>query len=197
VLLLVLAGRTEFFVREAAETYWGLMLIGYCLSHLAALSVLPASWNPRGGAAGWFVFIVLVTQTNDIVQALFGRRFGRSPLARRISPGKTWEGFAAGFLTTLVVSLALGAALTPLTSATPWQWNGRVVLPGWWPAIAAGCLLSVTGLIGDLTISGLKRDFGVKDSGTWLPGQGGILDRVDSLLFASPAMFYFVKLLSL
>lgn len=195
--LLVLAGRAEYFVREAAETYWGLMLVGYCLSHLAALSVLPESSNPQGGGAGWFIFLVLLTQANDIVQALFGRRFGSRPLARRLSPKKTWEGFAAGFLATLGLSLLLGAALTPLASGKPWQGSDWVILPGWWPAIAAGCLVSVAGLFGDLTLSGVKRDVGVKDSGTLLPGQGGILDRLDSLLFASPVLFYFVKLLYL
>jgi phosphatidate cytidylyltransferase len=201
---LVLGGRTRGFLQDASRVFWGLMMTGYALSHAASLSVLPESWNPRGGSGGWFVFLILLTQSNDIAQALWGRRFGRHPLARRVSPHKTWEGLLAGVVTTVVLAVVLGAWLTPLTSialpALPVDaeesadgLSSVAQLPAVWPAVGAGLLIAAAGLMGDLTISGVKRDLGVKDSGRTLPGQGGILDRIDSLIFAAPVFYYYVR----
>ncbi|MCO6458188.1 MAG: phosphatidate cytidylyltransferase [Pirellulaceae bacterium] len=190
---LVLAGRTRGFLGEVTQVGWGLLLTGYALGHAAYLSVLPAEWNPRGGAAGWFIYLVLLTQANDIAQALCGRRFGRLPLARRVSPHKTWEGLLSGLAVTVVLSLALAPWLTSLADGEHGEGLARV--PVWlsrWPAALAAVVIVAAGLLGDLTVSALKRDLGVKDTGSILPTQGGILDRVDSLLLASPALFYLV-----
>lgn len=194
---LVLAGRTRGFLSETTQVGWGLLLTGYALGHAAYLSVLPGDWNPRGGAAGWFIYLVLLTQANDIAQALCGRRFGRLPLARRVSPHKTWEGLLAGLAVTVALSLVLAPWLTSLADGASWE--GFAPVPGWlsgwlsrWPAALAASVIVGAGLLGDLTVSALKRDLGVKDTGAILPTQGGILDRVDSLLLASPALFYLV-----
>lgn len=192
---MVLTGNTRGFLRDVTGLYWGLVLTVFCLSHSAYLLVLPSAPNPAGGGAGWFLYLVLLTETNDIAQALWGRRFGVHKLTPRVSPNKTWEGFAGGFLTTMILALFLAPLLTPLADAAHVSWNGFAAdVPYLW-ATAAGLIITIGGLIGDISMSAIKRDVGVKDSGVLVPGQGGILDRIDSLTFTSPLFFYFVYFL--
>ncbi len=123
------------------------------------------------------MFILTITQLNDLFQYVWGKIFGRSPMAPNISPGKTWEGTLGGGLTMTTIGAILGATITPF---------------GWlWGAVIAGCLC-IGGVLGDLTVSAIKRDMDVKDLGDLLPGFGGLLDRVDSLILNAPA---FVALL--
>lgn len=185
---IVLSGRMQGFLREAALLSWGLLLIAYCLSHAVLLFCLPSASNPVAGAAGWFLYLVILTESNDITQALIGRRFGKRRIAPRVSPNKTWEGFLGGVTCTTVLAVLLAPWLTPLASK-------EIGLPYIWAGVA-GVLISVAGYFGDLTVSALKRDAGVKDSGTLLPGQGGVLDRVDSLTLSGPAFYYFVVLVT-
>ena len=163
----------------AGNLVWGLLLTGYGLSHAVWFFAAPEMENPVAGPAGWFLYLVLLTEMNDIFQALVGRTFGSRHLAPRLSPGKTWEGFAGGLGTTVLVAVLLAPLLTPLGPVR---------------AVAAGLLVAPVGLAGDLTISALKRRVGVKDSGTLLPGQGGVLDRADGLLLSAPLFFYFLVL---
>jgi phosphatidate cytidylyltransferase len=94
-----------------------------------------------------------------------------------VSPNKTWEGFLGGVATTIALSALLATWLTPLSREN---------------AVLAGALIGVAGFVGDVTISALKRDIGLKDSGSILPGHGGILDRIDSLTYTAPLFFHFV-----
>jgi phosphatidate cytidylyltransferase len=137
------------------------------------------------------LYLVLLVAISDIAQALVGRRFGRHKSAPVLSPNKSWEGFIAGVVTTTVIAVLLAPALTPLAQ-TPLRVGTTTLAIPLLPAALAGLIISVMGYFGDLTISGVKRDIGVKDSGTMLPGQGGILDRIDSLIFAAPAFYYYV-----
>lgn len=173
----VTTGRTEGFVRQVGGVTFGLLLNGYLLAHVVLLWDLPATSNPIAGSSGWFLFLLLLTEENDIVQALIGRRIGRWRITPRVSPKKSWEGFLGGFVTTTVVAALLGPWLTPLR-----YYDGAL----------AGALISVAGFSGDVNISAIKRDAGVKDSSHLLPGQGGMLDRVDSLTFSAPVFYYFV-----
>jgi phosphatidate cytidylyltransferase len=181
------AGEPRGFIREVSGVYWGTMLVVVCLSHAPLLLALPAASNPTGGTQGWLVYVVLLTEFSDISQALWGRVLGRHQITL-VSPHKTWEGLALGFLTTLVLSVVLGHWITPLTSGSPEIARGARFLP----PMAAGTIIFAAGFLGDITLSAVKRDAGVKDSSGMLPGQGGILDRVDSLTLAAPAFFYFV-----
>ena len=192
---MVLTDETAGFIGEIAALYWGLMLVGYAFSHTARLLVLPDATNPAAGAPGWLLYVVLVTDTSDIAQALWGRSFGRRPLAPRLSPKKTWEGLLGGVATALVLALLLAPAHTPLADSPPRASRLGVTLPPWSPALAAGLLIALAGVLGDLTVSGIKRDVGAKDSGTLVPGQGGMLDRIDSLIFTAPLFYYFVQAL--
>jgi phosphatidate cytidylyltransferase len=177
---LICEQRTQGFLRSAASSAWGLLVTSYLLAHAVLLFALPEAANTVAGGAGWFLLLIMLTESNDIMQALVGRRIGRGKLAPIVSPHKTWEGFVGGVVSTVLLAMLLAPWLTPLTI---------------WQAALGGLLISVGGLLGDLNISALKRDAGVKDSGTLLPGQGGILDRIDSLTFTAPLFYYFVRIL--
>lgn len=168
-------------VSGAARWLWGLLLVGYGVSHAPALFLLPGGGSAGAGGGGWFLFLVLVVETDDIFQALVGRAVGRRQLAPEISPQKTWEGYVGGLVLTLPLAAAVGPWITPLDV---------------WGAVAAGFLASTLGVVGDLTISAVKREAGAKDSGTLLPGHGGVLDRIDSLIFTAPLFYYLALILS-
>jgi phosphatidate cytidylyltransferase len=189
--------RPEGFVHMVGTLQWGLMMFVFCLSHVAFLLTLPSSTNPVGGAVGWFLYLVLLTELNDIAQALVGRPLGRHKVIPGISPGKSWEGLIGGVLVTTVAAVLLAPALTPLGEPSAWLVENGVRLPfGLSPlAIGAGLVIGVSGFFGDIAVSAVKRDAHVKDSGTLLPGQGGVLDRVDSLTFTAPLFFYCVYFL--
>jgi phosphatidate cytidylyltransferase len=174
---MVLIGETRGFLRAAGSLQWGLMTCVFSLSHMAYLLVLPQAGNPNGGGVGLLFYLVFLTQFNDVAQYVWGKRFGRTQVAPTISPDKTMEGLVGGVMVTTLLALALAPWLTPM---------GHV------QALAAGLLIGFGGFIGDVTISAIKRDLGLKESGSLLPGHGGILDRIDSLTFTSPVFFHFV-----
>lgn len=164
-------------LRAAACANLGLLLCVFSLSHIALLLELPDATNPVGGAIGWVVFLLLITQLNDVAQYVFGKCFGRRAIAPKASPKKTVEGFVGGIAASAITAASIGPLLTPMEPST---------------ALIAGAAIAVAGFCGDVAISALKRDLGVKDAGNLLPGHGGILDRVDSLIATSPLFFYFV-----
>ena len=128
----------------------------------------------------WLLFALAINWVGDISAYYVGKSIGKHKLASRISPGKTWEGSAAS----AVASIAFGAAylhsFSPAIAGTE--------------AVAVSALANVAGQLGDLAESALKRGAGVKDSGTLLPGHGGLLDRVDSALFTMPAVYVYLRL---
>ncbi len=129
------------------------------------------------------IYLIVVVKVTDIGAYFTGRLFGRHKLIPRISPGKTWEGFIGGILTGLLTSLMFRAANGGCFGQVAWSW---------FDAVALGLLLPLIGTVGDLTESLLKRAAGVKDAGSMVPGMGGLLDVLDSLLFAAPALYYYV-----
>lgn len=172
--VMVLRGETAGFLRALGTMFWGAMLSVFAIGHVAYLYVLPGD---ESSGAGLLLMLLLLTQGNDVAQYLWGRVLGRRRVAPTVSPNKTVEGFLGGLVTTTVVATVIGPLLTPLS----------------WPmSLAAGAILAVTGFLGDLTVSAVKRDLGVKDTGSLIPGHGGVLDRVDSLIFAAPLFFHFV-----
>lgn len=175
---MVLRGETKDFLRAAGTIHWGLMTMVFGLSHLAYLLVLPDG-KPAVGAHGaaLLLFVVLLTELNDVLQYIWGRTLGRRKVMESVSPKKTVEGLVGGALTTTLVAFLLAPVLTPLTRPD---------------SIAIGLMIGFGGFLGDVTISAVKRDIGVKDTGTMIPGHGGILDRIDSLLFTAPLFFHFM-----
>jgi phosphatidate cytidylyltransferase len=173
---MVLIGETAGFLNAIGTLQWGLMLTVYSLSHLAYLLMMPLSMNPVAGGVGLLVYLVLLTEINDIAQYCWGKWLGQHKVVPQVSPGKTWEGLLGGMAVTTVIAVVLAPWLTPFTLL---------------PATGLGLLLSLTGFVGDVTVSALKRDLGIKDSGNLLPGHGGILDRIDSLTCTAPLFFHF------
>jgi phosphatidate cytidylyltransferase len=167
----------------------------YGLSHAAAFYVLPETSNPKGGALGWLLYLLVITEVNDMAQAFFGRALGTHKATPKISPNKTWEGFLGGIASTIVLASLLAPSVTPLAEAPP-RWQGLPILGiPFFPAALAGTIIALGGIVGDLLMSSCKRDRGVKDFGQLLPGHGGVLDRFDSLTVTAPLFFCLVWLL--
>ncbi|MEI2741023.1 MAG: phosphatidate cytidylyltransferase [Candidatus Competibacter sp.] len=177
---MVLVGDTQGYLRAAGTLHWGLMSMVFSLSHVAFLLVLPQGQYPRVSGPGLVLFLLLLTELNDVGQFCWGKLFGRHKISPTVSPNKTVEGFVGGAATTVLLSALLAPWLTPF---------------GLRDALLAGGLIAVAGFFGDLSLSALKRDLGVKDSGALLPGHGGILDRVDSLTYTAPLFFHFTRYL--
>jgi phosphatidate cytidylyltransferase len=190
---LVLQGRAAGFQNAAAGLLWGLLLIGWLPAHAALFYLLPADSLAPNGAAGLLVYLLLLTEFNDIAQALVGRRWGRRRITPVVSPNKTFEGLLGGIVCTTLLAVLLAKWLTPFAGGPELQIAGNTfTIPFGW-SIGAGLLISLGGFVGDITMSAVKRDAGVKDSGTLFPGQGGMLDRIDSLTFTAPLLAYYTR----
>ncbi|MFC1956848.1 phosphatidate cytidylyltransferase [Chloroflexota bacterium] len=176
-IVLPLIGLLTRRQKEGAFTSWvwtvaGILYIGWLLSHLVALRGLNDGRN-------WVFLVLFVTWVSDTTAFFIGRRFGRHKLAPATSPGKTWEGTIGGICGGIAMS-------TLFLAPTPFQ---LPLSPG--QAVLLGALTSILGQAGDLFESLFKRNLGVKDSGKLMPGHGGILDRIDSLIFAGIVVYYY------
>jgi phosphatidate cytidylyltransferase len=171
---MVLVGETKDFLRAVGTIQWGLLLMVFAISHIAYL----LSLAPAGDGAALVLFLVLLTQLNDVAQYIWGKSFGRHKVIPTVSPNKTVEGLIGGILTTTLLSFLLAPVLTPLDRTD---------------SIAVGLIIGMGGFLGDTTIGALKRDLGVKDAGTMIAGHGGVLDRVNSLTYTAPLFFHFLR----
>ena len=131
----------------------------------------------EGQSAKLLFFLVCVVQLSDVLQYVWGKTLRAHPIAPRLSPSKTVEGFIGGALS----AIGVGAALYWITPFTPLQ------------AAGMAAIIVVMGFFGGLVMSAIKRDRGVKDYGELLPGHGGMMDRIDSLCFAAPVFFHAVR----
>ncbi len=171
-----LAGDTENFLERTAKIQWGLMICIYCVSHAPALLMLKIP-GYEGQNAKLLMFLVLVVQMSDVLQYIFGKLMGKRPIAPKVSPNKTWEGFVGG----VAASTLIGAGLWWITPFNFWQ------------AALIALLINLMGFSGGLCMSAIKRDRGVKDFGNMISGHGGILDRIDSICFAAPVYFHIIR----
>ncbi len=175
-LRLVLKGDTEGIVKSMALLQWTLMLTVFGLSHMAYLLSLPDIEGFNSGGRGLLLFLVFLTEINDVMQFTWGKLLGKHKIIPKISPNKTWEGFIGGILSTTAIGYFL-AFLTPLD--TP-------------HVLFVSFMIAFSGFVGDIVVSSVKRDIGVKDTGTSIPGHGGVLDRIDSLAYTAPVFFHMV-----
>jgi phosphatidate cytidylyltransferase len=163
----------------------GVIYIGWLLGFIVALRGLGdsrAALTQLDYGGKWVFFALLTTFGSDTTSFFVGRAIGKRKLAPSISPGKTWAGAIGGLFGAVAVGL-LFLLNHPLSLAS--QLN-------WWQAVILGLLVSIFGQLGDLVESLLKRNTGVKDSGTLIPGHGGVLDRMDSVVFAVVVVYYWV-----
>jgi phosphatidate cytidylyltransferase len=177
-LRMVLSGNTTNFLKAAGILHWGVMTTVFSLSHLAFLLMLPATEaNPHGSGPALVLYVIILTQLNDVAQFVWGKTFGSRRVVPSVSPNKTWEGLLGGVATTTVLAVVLSIWMTPMTLVQ---------------AAFAGLGISIFGFVGDVCVSAVKRDLGIKDTSQMLPGHGGVLDRVDSLTYTAPLFFHFV-----
>lgn len=177
-LRMVLSGNTKNFLKAAGILHWGVMTTVFSLSHLGFLMMLPpAAGNPYGDGPALVLYLIILTQLNDVAQFLWGKALGSRRVVPSVSPNKTYEGLIGGVLTTTVLATALSPWMTPLN-----LWQGAL----------AGLGIGLFGFVGDVCVSAVKRDLGIKDTSQMLPGHGGVLDRVDSLTYTAPLFFHFV-----
>ncbi len=168
-------------IETMATTILGVMYVAFLLNFFTKLLI---GWNGVEGRL-LTMYVIVVVKCSDIGAYFVGCHMGRHKLFPRVSPAKTWEGFIGGMATSLVVSLAFYFVC---------KGSLTVVTLGLHDAVILGILFPVCGIVGDLSESLLKRAADVKDSGGMIQGMGGILDVIDSLLFAAPAMYVYARL---
>ncbi len=181
-LTVELASKDRAPIKNLGATFLGAVYVGWLFSYLVALRNIEGTRHvaildrdlPLGA---WLVlYVVFATWASDTGGYFIGSKFGRHKLAPVLSPGKSWEGLFAGVASATLMSALMG---------------GVIGIP-WWHTIPMGIGIALVGVVGDLAESSMKRDIGIKDFGTVLPGHGGILDRFDSLLFAAPLFYYYI-----
>lgn len=175
-IIAALRGDTTRFLERIAFVQWGLMVCVFCVSHAGALVTLEIP-GFAGRSVLLVAFLIIVVQGSDVLQYVFGKLFGRRKVAPELSPSKTWEGLIGG----VASATALGAALWWITPFTPLQ------------AGAMAFVICTMGFLGGLVMSAIKRDRGVKDWGHMIEGHGGMLDRIDSIVFAAPVFFHLTR----
>jgi phosphatidate cytidylyltransferase len=173
--------------RVLPETAAGLLLLIYIAY---PLTLVPLIWNrDQGDGLVLVIFLFLCVWSGDIAALYIGKRLGRHKLAPTLSPNKTWEGAIASVVASIIFGVGLilygdwltmhGSSFTRLHTNAPW-----------WQFLLLAILLNIAAQFGDLLESALKRGANVKDSGTMLPGHGGVLDRIDALLLAAPILWF-------
>ncbi|WP_276120288.1 phosphatidate cytidylyltransferase [Pararhizobium qamdonense] len=175
-IISVLRGDTERFLIRIAEVQWALMICVFCASHVPALLTLTIP-GYEGRNVLLIAFLVIVVQLSDVLQYVWGKLFGRTKIAPNLSPSKTVEGFVGGVISATLI----GASLWWITPFTPFQ------------AGVLAFIITIMGFFGGLVLSAVKRDRGVKDWGNLIEGHGGLIDRLDSVVFSAPIFFHIVR----
>ncbi|AGW90687.1 MULTISPECIES: phosphatidate cytidylyltransferase [Cupriavidus] len=175
-ILAALSSETTRFLERCAGVQWAVMICVFCISHVPALLTLPIP-GFEGRNLLLIAFLVIVVQGSDVLQYVWGKLCGKRKIAPLLSPSKTVEGFVGG----VASATALGAALWWITPFSPWQ------------AGAIALVIALMGFLGGLVMSAIKRDRGIKDWGHMIQGHGGMLDRLDSVVFAAPVFFHITR----
>ncbi|MDP2118272.1 MAG: phosphatidate cytidylyltransferase [Hoeflea sp.] len=175
-ILATLRGDTERFLIRIAEVQWALMICVFCASHVPALLSLDIA-GYEGRNVLLIAFLIIVVQLSDVLQYVWGKLFGKTKIAPRLSPSKTVEGFVGGVASATLI----GASLWWITPFTPLQ------------AGLLAFIIAIMGFFGGLVMSAIKRDRGVKDWGYLIGGHGGLIDRLDSVVFSAPVFFHIVR----
>ena len=175
-IIAALRGDTSQFLVRVAETQWALMICVFCASHVPALLTLEIE-NYAGRNVLLIAFLVIVVQSSDVLQYVWGKLFGKTKIAPKLSPSKTVEGAVGGILSASL----LGASLFWISPFSIMQ------------AALLSFVIALMGFFGGLVLSAIKRDRGVKDWGHLIAGHGGFIDRLDSVVFSAPVFFHLVR----
>lgn len=170
----IIEDQSDDSIKTFSQLHWALMLTVFSLSHIAYIASLPGIETLKEGAPGMIFFLILITQLNDVSQFISGKLFGKRKISPFISPNKTLAGLIGGMIGSMIFGYFF-----------------RALLPFSVPQILlVSILIAIFGFFGDLNISAIKRDLKIKDMGDLIPGHGGILDRMDSLIFSNLIFFY-------
>jgi phosphatidate cytidylyltransferase len=180
--LMACIGQTRDYLPRASVFHFGVVTCVYTLGYIPLLMRVPQADAPQAGAAGLVFLLLLATEGNDVAQYVTGKLLGRRKIMPTVSPNKTWEGFLGGWVATAALIVAAAPWFTPLKGVGLWT---------------VAILLPLAGFAGDVTLSAVKRDIGVKDTSHFIPGHGGVLDRADSLVFTAPLYFHLVAFFAL
>ncbi len=187
---------------QMSSAYPAAAASAFAFAYIALPMAMLAQLRQQVAGAFWLLYLLLVVWAGDIFAYFVGRSLGRHLMAPRISPKKTWEGAAASIAASLLVGSLLFSHALPISSfllrvGLIERRDGLFGLekPEMWPIILLTVALNIAAQLGDLVESLIKRGAGVKDSGTILPGHGGMLDRIDALLFAAPILWFYVAAL--
>lgn len=174
VIVLTLQQKVEGILKTSATIFWGVMICVYGLGHISYLYNFSI---PQVDAVGreLILYVLLLTEGNDIFQYIWGKSLGKRKIIPLVSPNKTWEGFLGGVFSTIFLAIMLGIHF----------FNFPIHY-----LFLFGLEISIFGFLGDVSISAVKRDLGIKDTSHLIPGHGGILDRLDSLIFVSLLFFH-------
>lgn len=176
-ILSALSSETTRFLERCAGVQWAIMICVFCLSHVPALMTLHIP-GFEGRNLLLIIFLMIVVQGSDVLQYVWGKLLGKTKIAPLLSPSKTVEGFIGG----VASAATLGAALWWITPySSPWK-AGVIAL-----------IIALMGFLGGLVMSAIKRDRGIKDWGHMIRGHGGMLDRLDSVVFAAPIFFHITR----
>ncbi len=170
------AGDTEGFLERTAKIQWAVMITVYCVSYAPALLLLHLK-SYDGQNALLIFYLLLVAQLSDVLQYVCGKLFGKTKIAPVVSPSKTVEGFVGGG----VAAALIGGAMWWITPFSPLQ------------SLGMSAIIVLTGFLGGLSLSAVKRSLGAKDWGSMIEGHGGMLDRIDSISFAAPIFFHLTR----
>jgi phosphatidate cytidylyltransferase len=174
-------------IETMANTVFGILYVPWLLNFITKLTYLdvPSVGGSEGGRF-FVLYLIVITKFSDVGAYVVGSLVGRHKLLARISPNKTWEGALGG------VAVPLGLSLAMYSASFQWFDSLRFTLRD---AVALGVLIGLVAIIGDLAKSLIKRQAQVKDSGQFIPGIGGALDLVDSLLFTAPIFYLYLRLI--
>ena len=172
-----LRGNSDRFLIRVAETQWALMITVFCVSHVPALLTIEFEGYPADRGVLLIAFLIMVVQLGDLLDFFFGRRIGKTRIIPDVS-AKTWEGMICGIICASIFGGFL-AWLTPF---------------GIMGAMAMAALASTVGMFGNLVFAAIKHDRGVKDWSHLIPGQGGFVDQLDSVIFAAPIFYHVTHL---
>lgn len=182
-----IAGDYKRFLERSAKIQFGLLICVYSLSYAPALldlnlvqtsrasGNLPTPWS--GSTVSVLVFFVLIAQLASVFERVWGKIAGRHVIAEKINASRTWEGFLGSMVTTGIVAASL-------YWATPFHW---------WEAGILGAVVTVMACAGTMTMSAIKRDRGVTDTGTLVQGHAGVLDQIDNICFAAPVFYHLTR----
>ena len=173
----VAKGDVNNVTRSFATIHWSLMLTVFSFSHLVYILSFPYKEGFMAGNGGMILFLIVITEINDIFQFTCGKLFGKHKIIPTVSPNKTVEGFVGGLILTTITAYFLKFLLPINTDKT----------------LILTVLLCIVGFGGDITMSAVKREHNIKDMGASIPGHGGMMDRLDSLAFTSITFFYLIR----